>query len=94
MLIEEGPRGVSVRVWVQPKASKDEVEGIHGEAIKIRVAAPPVDGEANAALVKFLAKKLGVSRASIEIVQGETGRRKVIRVAGVSAADVRKAVGI
>ena len=68
----------SVNVYVQPRASKTEVAGPHGDAIKIRLQAPPVDGRANAELVRFLAKRLNVPRSSIHIARGVTGRRKVV----------------
>ena len=85
--------GVRFSVHVQPRASRTEVVGIHGDAIKIRVAAPPVEGAANEELVGFLAKQLGVARAAVRIARGETGRQKVIEVAGVEAVDVRRLVG-
>ncbi|MBI3982374.1 MAG: YggU family protein [Gemmatimonadetes bacterium] len=67
---------------VQPNASRTEVAGRHGDAIKIRIAAPPVDGAANVELIRFLADRLDVSRSAIEIVSGAAGRRKRVRVTG------------
>jgi uncharacterized protein (TIGR00251 family) len=75
-------------VLVQPRASRTRVVGEHDGRLKIQLAAPPVDGEANAALVAFLADALGVRRADVRIVHGETGRRKTVRVAGATAAAV------
>jgi hypothetical protein len=69
-------------VHVQPNARRTQVAGRHGDAIKIRVAAPPVDGAANAELVRFLAEHLNVPRSAFEIVRGGGGRRKQVRVAG------------
>ena len=66
---------------LQPKASKDEFCGLHGDSLKIRITAPPVDGKANAHLIKFLAKQFGVAKGAITIVSGELGRQKRIRVA-------------
>ncbi len=84
-------RGDAVRIclYVQPRAACTEVVGEHGDAIKLRIAAPPVEGEANREVIRFLAKILGVSASQLHVVSGETGRRKVIEVNGVSAEFVR-----
>jgi len=84
--LREEPGGIVLEVLVQSRASRTRVAGEHGGRLKIQLAAPPVDGEANAALVEFLADALGVRKADVAIVRGETGRRKTIRVAGASAA--------
>ena len=65
---------------IQPKSSRDEIVGLHAESVKIRITAPPVDGKANAHLIKFLAKAFGVSRSAVTIVSGETGKKKVVRI--------------
>ncbi|HYQ80543.1 MAG TPA: DUF167 domain-containing protein [Anaeromyxobacteraceae bacterium] len=78
------PGGVALEVVVQPRASRTRVAGEHGGRLKIQLQAPPVDGEANAALVAFLAEALGVRRGDVAIVRGQTGRRKTVRVAGAS----------
>lgn len=90
--IQSFEAGVRFSVRVQPRASRTDIAGIHGNAIKIRVAAPPVEGAANQELVSFLAKQLGVPRAAVRIARGETGRQKVIEVAGVQAETVRRLV--
>ena len=77
--------GVRFAVRVQPRASKNEVAGIHGTALKIRLQAPPVDGAANDALVSFLADLLGVSRRSVRIISGDSSRNKTVEVDGVTA---------
>lgn len=82
-----------LQVQVQPRASRTEVAGPHGGALRIRLAAPPVDGEANAELVAFLAKRLRVPKAAVTIVRGESGRRKVVEVAGVGVAEAAAALG-
>jgi uncharacterized protein (TIGR00251 family) len=87
--IEARSGGVAFEVRVQPRASRTEVAGTHGEAVKIRLAAPPVEGAANAALAAFLAKQLGVSKSAVRIVKGERGRNKVVEVDGVTRADVQ-----
>ncbi len=84
--LREEPGGLVLELLVQPRASRTRVAGEHGGRLKIQLAAPPVDGEANAALVEFLAGALGVRRAEVAILRGETGRRKTVRVAGASAA--------
>ncbi len=66
--------------YIQPKSSRDEIVGLHGNSVKIRITAPPVHGKANTQLIKFLAKIFGVSKSSITIASGESGRNKVVRV--------------
>ena len=83
-----------IDVWVQPRASRDEVVGRQGGAVKIRVAAPPVEGEANEALLRFLAKKLGLPRRAIEIVHGASGRRKSVKVRGLAPGEVAQRLGV
>ena len=72
---------------VQPRAGRTEVAGFHGAALKIRLAAPPVDGAANDELVRFLAEQLGVPRRAVHLVAGAGARRKVVEVDGVAADD-------
>lgn len=67
-------------VYIQPRASRDEITGQHGEALRIRVAAPPVDGEANAALCRFLADTFGVAKSAVSVESGQSGRRKTVRI--------------
>lgn len=85
-------RGTSVRftVRVQPRASRSEIVGLHGEALKIRLAAPPVEGAANDALVVLLAHALGISRSAIRIVSGATARGKIVEVDGVDVDNIRR----
>ena len=71
---------------VQPRASRTEIVGRHGDAIKIRLAAPPVDGAANEELVRFLAERLGLRRAQVRLTAGAAARRKRFEIAGLSAA--------
>jgi len=78
--------GAELDLLVQPRASRTRVVGEHDGRLKLQLAAPPVDGEANAALVEFVAEALGVRKSDVAIVRGDTGRRKTVRVAGVSAA--------
>ena len=76
-----------ITVHVVPRAKSTEVAGRHGDAIRIRLAAPPVDGAANAELGRFLAEQLGVARGAVTIVRGTTGRRKTVSVAGIATED-------
>jgi len=75
-------RGISFTLHVQPNARKSEVVGLHGGALKIKIAAPAVDNKANAALADFLSELLDVSKTAITIRRGATGRRKVVEVTG------------
>lgn len=75
-------------VRVVPRASKTAVAGEYDGALKVRVAAPPVEGAANAELTRFLAKRLGVSAGSVEIVGGHTSKTKVLRASGAKAEDL------
>jgi uncharacterized protein len=86
--VRDDAGGAVLDVLVQPRASRTRVVGEHDGRLKVQLAAPPVDGEANAALVGFLADALSVRRADVSIVRGGTGRRKTVRIAGVTAARV------
>ena len=79
---------------MQPRASRTELAGLHGREIRIRLAAPPVDGAANDALIRFVAERLGVARARVAITAGETARSKVVSVSGVTVAGAAAALGL
>jgi uncharacterized protein (TIGR00251 family) len=81
---------VEVDVLVVPRASRSRVVGVHGERIKVQLAAPPVDGAANAALVELLADVIGVPSGAIAIVRGATSKRKTVRIAGVDVDAIRR----
>ena len=81
--------GVRFAVRVQPRASRSEVAGLHGDALKARVTAPAVEGAANDALVDLLAATYGVSRRAITIVSGASSRSKVVEILGIDEARVR-----
>ncbi|HRD53004.1 MAG TPA: DUF167 domain-containing protein [Flavobacteriales bacterium] len=80
--LSEAPDAVMLRVHVQPGAKRTEVAGTHGDALKIRLAAPPVDGQANDALLSFLAEQFGVPKRQVELVSGQTSRSKRVVVHG------------
>jgi uncharacterized protein (TIGR00251 family) len=88
--VRDTPAGVTFAVKVQPRARKNAIIGELGDALKLALTAPPVEGRANAACIEFFANLLDVPRSSVTIASGETGRRKVIRVAGLSAENIRR----
>lgn len=87
----DGPN-VILSLHVQPGAKKTEVAGPHGDALKIRLAAPPVDGKANEALLAFIAKKVGAGRTAVELVSGQTSRTKRVRIAAATPEAIRAAL--
>lgn len=90
-LVADGD-GVTLRLHVQPGARKTELAGRHGDALKIRLAAPPVDGKANACLIAYLADRLGVAKSAVNLVTGESARAKRVRVVGIGAEQARAAL--
>lgn len=84
--------GTSFEVRVAPRASREAVLGVHDGALKVSLTAPPVEGAANDALLRLLAKALGVPRRAVSVLHGERGRLKTVRVEGVSAQAVRAAL--
>jgi uncharacterized protein len=91
-VIEQGDGSVRVRVHAQARASRTEIVGEHNGALKVRIAAPPVDGAANDELVRHLARRVGVAPSRVRVLSGGTGRSKVIQIDGVDAAAVRMAL--
>lgn len=79
-------------VHVVPRARRTETAGVHGDAIRVRLAAPPVDGAANAELVRFVAQRLGVARGAVRIAGGARGRRKTLEITGVTPERARRAL--
>ncbi len=90
--LQESTSGVSFAVKVHPRAKKNAITGELGDTLKVSLTTPPVDGRANGACLEFFAKLLKVPRSSITIASGQTSRNKVIRVAGISAAELRKRI--
>lgn len=91
--IKENADGVTFVVKVQPRAKKNAVAGEVGDALKVALTAPPVEGKANQACVVFFAKLLKVPRSSISIAAGQRSRNKVIRVTGATAQQIRERLG-
>jgi len=92
--VKEEHDSIFFTVRIVPRASKIEIVGSHGGALKIRVAAPPVDGAANSELVKLLSKTFGVSRNAVEILSGQSARTKQVKIAGVNLHDFLKITGV
>jgi uncharacterized protein (TIGR00251 family) len=88
--IRDTDRGATFAIRVQPRASRNAVAGEMGDALKLALTAPPVEGKANEACVEFLANLLKVPRSSVTIASGESSRNKVIRITGLSAGQVER----
>ena len=72
--------GLVLRLYIQPKASRDSIIGLHGDEIKVAITAPPIDGKANAHLVKYLAKQFRVAKSQVVVEKGELGRHKQVKI--------------
>ncbi|MCA1938086.1 MAG: DUF167 domain-containing protein [Dechloromonas sp.] len=83
----------TLTLHIQPGAKKTEVAGLHGEALKIRLAAPPVDGKANDALLRFVAEQLDLPRAAVTLKSGQTSRHKVVEICGSTEARIAAFAG-
>jgi len=79
---------VTIDILVQPRASRAKIGPMHDGRLKVAVTAPPVDGEANAAVIELFAKRLGVPRSSVEIVAGASSRKKTIKIANATAQQI------
>lgn len=88
--IQESANGVSFAVKVHPRARKNAITGTVGDALKLALTAPPVEGKANQAVIEFFADLFEIPRSSVTITSGETSRNKVIRISGLSAQRVRE----
>ena len=75
---------VNIQVQIQPKSSRNQIVGLHDGRLKIKIAAPPVDGKANESLIEFLAKTFKISKSNIEILKGHTSKLKTIKLSGIS----------
>jgi len=89
-MIRDTASGATFQVKVQPRARRNAITGETGDAIKLALTAPPIDGRANEACIAFFAELLNVLRSSVTIAAGVSSRNKVIRVAGMSAAQVQQ----
>ena len=93
-ILEPVSGGVRLRLHIQPGAARTGVAGIHGTALKIRISAPPVDGAANRELVRFLAEVLAVPARHVEVVSGQSGRRKTAVIRGITAVVAARQLGL
>ena len=93
-LYDDSPEGVVLRVHVQPGAGRSAVVGRHGDALKVRVAAPPVEGRANEATRALLAEALAVPEADVELTSGQSSRTKRFRLKGLDAEEADKRLGV
>lgn len=91
-MIEQKEKMVRVRVRVQPRASRTEIVGRFGDALKVRVAASPVDGAANRELIRLISKRLGVATSRVRLLAGEASRSKLLEIADADHDVVRKAL--
>jgi uncharacterized protein (TIGR00251 family) len=84
---------ITLKIHLHPRASRDEICGLHGDALKIKVTAPSIEGKANMALKRFIAKKLNLAASQVEIMVGQRSREKILRISGISRTEVEKALG-
>lgn len=92
--LEERSGYLYLHLHIQPRASRNEVVGIHGDSLKIRLTSPPVEGAANTLLVEFVAKRLGISKSKVEFVSGEKSKKKVLKVEGITKTEAANILGI
>jgi uncharacterized protein len=83
-------KDITLKVYLQPKSSKNETVGPYRDGIKVKVTAPPIEGKANEALIQFLAKELGIPQSSIEIVKGHHSREKTLKISAIVDQEWRK----
>lgn len=88
--INQSNNGVIIIVHAVPRATADAVQGLHGDALKIRLHAPPVDGKANEALISFLSRKLNIPKGYIAVKSGANQRRKIISISGLTKSEIEK----
>lgn len=90
-ILQKG-NGVLLKLHIQPGAKRTEFVGLHGEAYKLRIHAPPVDGKANKMIQTFLSDFFGIAKSSVQIISGETGRLKTVYLEGISQAQVQELI--
>ncbi len=84
----------TLKIWVQPKASRNQVDGFEDGTLRLRVTAPPTDGKANAGVIALLAKTLGVSKSRLEIVRGYSSRDKVVSIETLTEQEVHQRIKV
>ncbi len=91
--ITENEKGLTFKIFVQPRSSRNEIKGLHGDALKVRLTAPPVDGAANAMCIKFLSGCFDIPRSNIEVVSGVSSRTKLVRIQPESNKNRKEEIG-
>jgi uncharacterized protein (TIGR00251 family) len=94
MRSDRGMKGITLKVYLQPKSSKNEVVGPHRDGLKVKVTAPPAEGKANESLIRLLGKELGISPPRIEIFKGHHSREKTLRISGTLDQELIKKLQI
>lgn len=89
---DAGNGRITLTLHIQPGAKKTEFAGLHGDALKIRLAAPPVDGKANEALIRFFAENLHLPKAAVTLKSGQTSRRKMLELSGTSVEAIKRLI--
>ena len=84
---------ITLKIHLQPRASYNEIAGLLGEALKVRVTAPPVGGKANQALRRFIAKQLSLPRSNVQIIHGHNSREKLLLISGISHEEAQRVLG-
>ncbi len=92
--IKATKQGLQLSVHLTPRASRDAIAGLHGEALKVTIKAPPVDGKANAYLVAYIAEALGLPKNAVSLVHGETSRDKILLVRDCPEQEIRRMFGV
>jgi len=92
--IEEFSQGIRIKIKAQPRSSTNLVVGEQDGALKIKLTAPPVDGEANSVLIRYLADSLGLPRRAIKLIKGETSRTKIVEISGISKEEFLNRIGL
>ncbi len=93
-IVTKTDTGVRIRVFAQPKSSKNEIIGPHQDAIKIKITAPPVDGKANECLIEFLAKTFSVAKRNVQLLKGDISRIKTFEIVGVDISTAEQLLKI
>jgi uncharacterized protein (TIGR00251 family) len=88
--VQESVKGITFAIRVHPRARKNAITGVVGDALKLAITAPPVDGKANQAVIEFFAELFAIPRSSVTIASGETSRNKVVRISGLSRTAVEQ----
>ncbi|MEZ4459602.1 MAG: DUF167 domain-containing protein [bacterium] len=92
--ITDTDEGCAIQVYAAPRSSRSKIVGLHDGRVKIQISAPPVDGAANDALIRFLAEVLNVPRAQVALTNGHGSKRKTLEVSGVTAEQATSAMGL